>query len=120
MGGGMDSFIVIVMLTTKRVVSFDSNHTAALPFGSQRVSFGVEVDTDDAVPFAFGRSLRFAEYHLSPPPVRGPLEFSEHTVVSPPTSLSVPRCGPRTLPTDVSCTEVLELKIGRASCRERG
>ena len=60
MVGGMDSFIV--MFTAKRVISFRPDYATTCPFGSHGGSFGVEVDTDDAIPFAFGRSLRFAEF----------------------------------------------------------
>ena len=65
MGGGMDSFIVS-MSTAKRVVSFCSNHAAALPFGSLYVSFVVEVDTDDAVSRTVRGSLNFVEHSIIP------------------------------------------------------
>ena len=61
----MDSFIV--MFTAKRVISFRPDYATTCPFGSHGGSFGVEVDTDDAV----SRT------------VRGPLNFVEHSIFLP-------------------------------------
>src|SRR3990167_82660 len=52
------------MFAAKRVVSFCSDDAATLPLGSQRLSFGVEVDTDDAVPRAARVVLNFVEHSI--------------------------------------------------------